>query len=109
MLIWKEHHYLRGHINLKNQSLEVIETPVCMCVCVQEVGRTAKKSFSYNLLFSINQYACITMGGQDSVVMHPVPLDIFTQTTQGRKVKQDKKPSKGEKESASEDALMRSR
>ena len=63
-----------GHINLKNQSLEVIETPVCMCVCVQEVGRTAKKSFSYNLLFSINQYACINMGGQDSVVMHPVPL-----------------------------------
>ena len=43
------------------------------------------------------------VGGQDNVVVHPVIQDIFTQTAQGRKVKQDQKPSKGEREGASED------
>ena len=43
------------------------------------------------------------LGGQDNVVVHTVIKDIFTKTAQGRKVKQDQKPSKGEKESASED------
>ena len=49
------------------------------------------------------------LGGQDNVIVHPVPQDIFTQTAQGRKVKQDQKPSKGENEGASEDALRRCR
>ena len=35
------------------------------------------------------------LGGQDNVIVHRVPQDIFTQTAQGRKVKKDKKPSKG--------------
>ena len=48
-------------------------------------------------------------GGQDNVIVHLVPQDIFTQTAQGRKVKQDQKPSKGENEDASEDALRRCR
>ena len=43
------------------------------------------------------------LGGQDNEVVHPVIQDIFTQTAQGRKVKQDQKPIKGEKEGASED------
>ena len=43
------------------------------------------------------------LGGQDNVIVHPVIQHIFTQTAQGRKVKQDQKPSKGEKEGASED------
>ena len=29
------------------------------------------------------------LGGQDNEVVHPVIQDIFTQTAQGRKVKQD--------------------
>ena len=43
------------------------------------------------------------LGGQDNVVVLPVIQDIFTLTAQGRKVKQDQKPSKGEREGASED------
>ena len=35
------------------------------------------------------------LGGQDNVIVHPVPQDIFTQTAQGRKVKKDQKPTKG--------------
>ena len=33
------------------------------------------------------------LGGQDNEVVHPVIQDIFTQTAQGREVKQDEKRS----------------
>ena len=43
----------------------------------------------------IGQRGGVALGGQDNVIVHPVPQDIFTQTAQGRKVKKDQKPSKG--------------
>ena len=43
------------------------------------------------------------------MIVHPVLQDIFTHTAQGRKVKKDQKPTKGENEGASEDALRRCR
>ena len=48
-----------------------------------------------------NREGGVALGGQDNVIVHPVPQDIFTQTAQGTKVKQDQKPSKGENEGGS--------